>query len=476
MADKIKYSDDINNLNEQQQSIQDMIRQEAEAQSVDPSLAHVVGWMENRYRPEGKSSAGAIGPMQIMPATAKSYGISLNELKNPATNIKLGVQILKDNLDRYDGNVRAALVAYNGSPTRANIYLRNNEDPNVLKDETQNYLKQAEALYPNINEPHGQKNPFDYDLNATEDDGDTGMFGDTEPLPDHITNWNPQPSEESLKDKAVKYAIDHFEVPSAGVVDALAQSRINEAYNKPVAPVAEPVTPVTEPVESAGDKWNRKVVGSLGPGAESSTEAAKNYNLQEDLNKQGQGQKWKVTREGIIRDPMALEQERRIQVAQEQEMERIRAEQERMQRESPVNRVLKAGKQASQLPSKLGSLGKAKFLGPLATGASAANAVRAYERANELEQQGDPVGAEIARLNSYASMVGAIPTTPNVPLNVLKGVGMMGALGLSGAEALRDSMYKSVVKKRPKEVKMADGGSIPISLKHVSFHRKKRNG
>ena len=53
---------------------------------------------------------------------------------------------------------------------------------------------------------------------------------------------------------------------------------------------------------------------------------------------------------------------------------------------------------------------------------------------------------------------------------------MMGALGLSGAEALRDSMYKSVVKKRPKEVKMADGGSVPISLKHVSFHRKKRNG
>jgi hypothetical protein len=462
MADKIKYSDDINNLNEQQQSIQDMIRQEAEAQSVDPSLAHVVGWMENRYRPEGKSSAGAIGPMQIMPATAKSYGISLNELKNPSTNIKLGVQILKDNLDRYDGNVRAALVAYNGSPTRANIYLRNNEDPKVLKDETQNYLKQAEALYPNINEPHGSKNPFDYDLDATEDDGDTGIFGDTDELPDHITNFNPQQSEEPLSDKAVKYAIDHFEVPSVGAVDALAQSRINEAYNKPPTPVAE--SPINTP-ESSGDKWNRKVVGAMGPGAESSTEAARNYRTQESLDQEGKGSQWKVNREGIIRDPLALEQERRIKLVQDQ-----------IERESPVNRVLRVGKQASQLPAKVGSMGKAKFLGPLATGASAANAVRAYERADELEQQGDPVGAEIARLNSYASMVGAIPTTPNVPLNILKGVGMMGALGLSGAEALRDSMYKSVVKKRPKEVKMADGGSVPISLKHVSFHRKKRNG
>jgi hypothetical protein len=354
------------------------------------------------------------------------------------------------------------LVAYNGSPTRANIYLRNNEDPSVLKDETQNYLKQAEVLYPNINEPHSSKNPFDYDLDATEDNnGDTGIFGNTDELPEHIINFNPQSSEEPFSDKAIKYAIDHFEVPSAGAVDALAQSRINEAYNKPPTPIAE--SPIV--TESSGDKWNRKVVGALGPGAESSTEAAKNYNLQEDLNKQGQGQQWKVTREGIIRDPLALEQERRIKLAQDQ-----------IERESPVNRVLQAGKRASQLPAKLGSIGKAKFLGPIATGASAANAVRAYERADELEQQGDTVGAEIARLNSYASMAGAIPTTPNIPLNIIKGVGTIGALGLSGAEALRDSMYKSVVKKRPKEVKMADGGSVPISLKHVSFHRKKRNG
>jgi hypothetical protein len=461
MADKIKYSNDINNLNEQQQSIQDMIRAEAEAQSVDPSLAHVVGWMENRYRPEGKSSAGAIGPMQIMPATAKSYGVSLNELKNPATNIKLGVQILKDNLDRYDGNVRAALVAYNGSPTRAGIYLRNNEDPSVLKDETQNYLKQAEALYPNINEPHGQKNPFDYDMNAPEENKDTGIFGDTEELPEHITNWNPHSSEEPFLDKTIKYAIDHVEVPSAGIVDSLAQSRINEAYNKPVAPVTE--SPINA-LESSGDKWNRKVVGAMGPGAESSTEAARNYRTQESLDQEGKGSQWKVNREGIIRDPLALEQERRIKLAQEQ-----------IERESPVNRVLRAGRQASQLPAKFGSIGKSKFLGPLATGVSAANAVRAYERANELEQQGDPVGAEIARLNSYASMAGAIPTTSNIPLNVIKGIGTMGALGLSGVEALRDSMYKSVVKKRPKEVKMADGGVVPLSLRHVHFHRKKRN-
>jgi hypothetical protein len=488
MVDKIKYSEDINNLNEQQQNIQDIIRQEAEALSVDPSLAHAVGWMENRFRPEGKSSAGAIGPMQIMPATAKAYGISLEDLKNPATNIKLGIQILKDNLDRYDGNVKAALVAYNGTPTRAKIYLRNNEDPSVLKNETQNYLKQAEVLYPNINEPHGQKSPFDYDMNATEDNKDTGVFGDTDELPEHIINFNPQQEEKPFLDKAIKYAVENPEVPSAGIADALLQSKINKAYNTPQLPIeeplAKPVTPAQEPVaptESAGDKWNRKVVGALGPGAESSTEAAKNYNLQENLNKQGQGQQWKVTREGIIRDPLALENERRIQVAQEaqdMEQERIRRVQEEIKRDSPSQRILRGAKSAMQVPAKVGGFGKSKFLGPLSSGASAANAVRAYERADELAMQGDVVGEAIARANAYASGAAAIPATPYIPLDVIKGVGTLGEIGLTGAEMLKDYLFprESVIKKRPKEIKKADGGYIPISLKHVHFHRQKRNG
>jgi hypothetical protein len=469
MADKIKYSNDIHDLNEQQQSIQDMIRKEAASQRVDPDLAHVVGWMENRYRPTGESSAGAIGPMQIMPATAKAYGVSLADLKDPDTNIKLGVRILKDNLDKYDGNVKAALVAYNGSPTRANIFLRNNESIDVLKPETQGYLQQAAALYPNINERHGEMsdNPFEYDLSTEyEDNKDTGIFGETEELPEHIKNWSLPETEESLKDQAIKYAINQSEVPSVGMIDAYLQSKINKDYNKPVVLGQEPVLPAA-PAESSGDKWSRKVVGSLGPGAESSTEAAKNYNIQKALNEEGRGAQWQVNREGIIRDPLELEKQRRIQLAQEQ-----------IERESPVNRVFRAGKEAIKIPEKVGAFGKAKLLGPLSTGASAANAMRAYEKANELEQAGDYVGAQIARANAYASSAAAIPASPLVPLNVLKGVGTIGELGLTGAEMLKDYLfpYESVTKKKPKELKKADGGSIPLSLRHVYFHRKARGG
>jgi len=473
MADKIKYSNDINDLNEQQKSIQDMIRKEAASQSVDPDLAHVVGWMENRYRPTGESSAGAIGPMQIMPATAKAYGVSLADLKDPDTNIKLGVRILKDNLDKYDGNVKAALVAYNGSPTRANIFLRNNESIDVLKPETQGYLQQAAALYPNINERHGEMsdNPFEYDLSTEyEDNKDTGIFGETEELPEHIKNWSLPETEESLKDKAAQYAVLNPEVPVAGLTDALIQSRINKAY-EPKAPMQEPVSPATlaEEAELSGDKWSRKSVGSLGPGAGSTAEAARNYRLQQKLQtaEDVANPKWQVNRAGIIVDPLELEKQRRIQLAQEQ-----------IEKESPVNRVFRAGKEAIKIPEKVGAFGKAKFLGPLSTGASAANAVRAYEKANELEQAGDYVGAQIARANAYASSAAAIPATPSVPLNIIKGVGTIGELGLTGAEMLKDYLfpYESVTKKKPKELKKADGGSIPLSLRHVYFHRKARGG
>ena len=464
MAEKIKYSNDINNLTDQQQGIQDLIRKEAESQSIDPDLAHVVGWMENRYRPEGNSSAGAIGPMQIMPATAKAYGVSIEDLKNPATNIKLGVQILKDNLDKYNGNVKAALVAYNGTPTRAQIYLRNNEDPSVLKPETQNYLKQAEALYPNINESHNMSeksnNPFDYSMDGeSKENNDTGVFGETEALPDHIKNWDPKvfnKDNRSLKEKAVEYLLSHPEVPLAGVTDAYLQKKVNESLNQ--------VKPNIEATESSGDRWNRKVVGSLGPGADSSTEAAKNYNLQEDLNKQGQGHQWKVNREGIIRDPLELERERRIKLE--------------MDKESPVQRVLRSGKEALKVPEHIGAFGKAKFLGPLSSGFSAANAVRANERADELEASGDTIGAAIARANAVSSGFASIPASPYAPLDVVKGIGTIGEIGLTGAEQLKDLLFpkESVVKKRPAELKKADGGVIPLSLRHVYFHRKKRNG
>jgi hypothetical protein len=62
--------------------------------------------------PNATSSAGAIGPMQVMPSTAKLYGADPATLNDPAVNVPLGSKIMGDLIGRYHGNERAALMAY----------------------------------------------------------------------------------------------------------------------------------------------------------------------------------------------------------------------------------------------------------------------------------------------------------------------------------------------------------------------------
>ena len=63
--------------------------------------------------PNAVSPKGAVGPMQIMPTTARLYGVDPDTLNDPKVNIPLGTRIYSDMLDRYHGNERAALIAYN---------------------------------------------------------------------------------------------------------------------------------------------------------------------------------------------------------------------------------------------------------------------------------------------------------------------------------------------------------------------------
>lgn len=112
-------------------TIEDMIRAEALRQSVDPDLAAKVGWQESRFRPGAVSPAGARGPMQLMPATARDLGVNVDD---PADNIKGGVAYLKQQLDRFH-SPRLALAAYNAGPARV---ARSGGVPNI--PETQNYV------------------------------------------------------------------------------------------------------------------------------------------------------------------------------------------------------------------------------------------------------------------------------------------------------------------------------------------------
>jgi soluble lytic murein transglycosylase-like protein len=83
---------------------------------VNPYLVMGLAWHESGWNPAAISSAGAIGIMQVMPATAAADGPALLHrevnLFDPADNIDMGTAILKNNLDHYHNDLAKALVAY----------------------------------------------------------------------------------------------------------------------------------------------------------------------------------------------------------------------------------------------------------------------------------------------------------------------------------------------------------------------------
>jgi len=79
--------------------------------SLSPQLIHSVIKVESNYNAHAVSSKGALGLMQLIPATARRFGVS--DAFNPVQNIQGGAKYLRYLLDLYDGNTPLALAAYN---------------------------------------------------------------------------------------------------------------------------------------------------------------------------------------------------------------------------------------------------------------------------------------------------------------------------------------------------------------------------
>jgi soluble lytic murein transglycosylase-like protein len=87
----------------------------AEQANVSPVLLSALVWQESRWRANAVSRAGARGLSQLMPGTARDLGVDAND---PSANLGGGARYLRQQLDRFGGNIELALAAYNAGPGR----------------------------------------------------------------------------------------------------------------------------------------------------------------------------------------------------------------------------------------------------------------------------------------------------------------------------------------------------------------------
>jgi len=116
--------------------IAEAVEQISASHSLPPQLVHSVIQVESNYNPRAVSPKGALGMMQLMPATARRFGVA--NVFDPIENIEGGARYLKYLLDLYGGDYRLALAAYNAGEGAVEKY--GSVPPYA---ETRNYLIQV---------------------------------------------------------------------------------------------------------------------------------------------------------------------------------------------------------------------------------------------------------------------------------------------------------------------------------------------
>lgn len=128
-------ADPASNSSESKNAVRQHIQAAATRFGVDSNLVDAVAWQESRYNPRARSTAGAVGVMQLMPGTAQQLGV-----RNPhdvEQNVVGGTAYLRKQLERFGNNVPLALAAYNAGP---GAVIKYGGIPPYR--ETQNYVRQ----------------------------------------------------------------------------------------------------------------------------------------------------------------------------------------------------------------------------------------------------------------------------------------------------------------------------------------------
>lgn len=127
-----------------------IVRGHAAHYRLDPALLAAVIYQESKFRPGVRSSSGAIGLMQLEPATAEGIAIHtggsrfrVSDLYVPELNVRYGSWYLRHLLDKY-GDERTALAAYNAGQSTVDRWRR--EGVGVQYGETRHYVERVEEL------------------------------------------------------------------------------------------------------------------------------------------------------------------------------------------------------------------------------------------------------------------------------------------------------------------------------------------
>jgi soluble lytic murein transglycosylase-like protein len=122
------------------EQIDALVKQNADTWQVDPSLVKAIIANESGFNANATSPVGAQGLMQLMPATAQ--GVGVKDSYDPAQNVAGGTRYLKGLLDRFHGDVKLAVAAYNAGPGAVEKY---GDVPPYA--ETKNYVQNVLGSY-----------------------------------------------------------------------------------------------------------------------------------------------------------------------------------------------------------------------------------------------------------------------------------------------------------------------------------------
>lgn len=120
--------------------IEQLVQQTSDRFQVDPKLVHAIIQVESAYDPNAISSKGAMGLMQLIPATAQRFGVG--DPFDPRQNLEGGVNYLRYLLDMFGGDLDLSLAAYNAGEHRVS---RAGAVPPIT--ETRDYVRKVSKLY-----------------------------------------------------------------------------------------------------------------------------------------------------------------------------------------------------------------------------------------------------------------------------------------------------------------------------------------